>query len=377
MAKAWVYQDSKQIRKLGPDKASWYVGYLDPDGKRRCESCGPGAFGKHNAEKLRRKREAELIEGTYRSKIRTTWADFRAEYESKILDGMEPGSRDAARYALNHFERIIKPVRMRALVSKTFADYTADRRKEEGLKPKTLVSAATVNKELRTLRAAVRKAHRWGYLHKLPEFDFLKEAEKLPTYVSPEDFAKLYEACQHAKLPGGLPYPAADWWRGLLIMAYMTGWRIGSLLALRREDVDLEAGTAVSRAQDNKGKRPVLIPLHPVIVEHLLKLPSFSPTVFPWQQNRRQLFVEFGRIQTAAGIKPAGASGKDRYGFHDLRRAFATMNAERLTPDALQTLMQHRDYTTTKRYISIARQLDPAVQNLYVPTLPALQRNLA
>jgi integrase len=60
---------------------------------------------------------------------------------------------------------------------------------------------------------------------------------------------------------------------------------------------------------------------------------------------------------------------KPFYGFHDLRRAFATMNATTLTPDALQALMQHRDYQTTQRYINMARQLNPAVANLYVPTL--------
>ena len=38
-------------------------------------------------------------------------------------------------------------------------------------------------------------------------------------------------------------------------MAYMTGWRIGDLLGLRREDLDLDAGTAITRAEDNKGKR--------------------------------------------------------------------------------------------------------------------------
>ena len=45
------------------------------------------------------------------------------------------------------------------------------------------------------------------------------------------------------------------------------------------------------------------------------------------------------------------------------------MNAERLTPDALQALMQHKDYQTTQRYINMARQMNPAVQNLFVPEL--------
>ena len=38
---------------------------------------------------------------------------------------------------------------------------------------------------------------------------------------------------------------------------------------------------------------------------------------------------------------------------------------------ALQHLMQHRDYQTTKRYINIARQLNPSVEKLYVPDVPA------
>ena len=55
------------------------------------------------------------------------------------------------------------------------------------------------------------------------------------------------------------------------------------------------------------------------------------------------------------------------YGFHDLRRAFATMNADKLTPDALQALMRHKSYTTTQVYINMARQMDAAVANLHVP----------
>ncbi len=199
----------------------------------------------------------------------------------------------------------------------------------------------------------------------MPEFEFLKEPGKLPTYVLPEHFTAIYQAADKAKYPSGLPYPPGDWWRGLLMFAYMTGWRIGSMLSLRWEDVDLDAGTAVSRAADNKGKRDQLIPLHPSIIEHLRRLPSFSPLVFPWEYYIRTLFVTFHKLQTAANVKPAGP-GK-HYGFHDLRRAFATMNAMNLTPDALQALMQHRDYQTTQRYINMARQLSPTVQNLFVP----------
>src|SRR5262249_17497384 len=146
---------------------------------------------------------------------------------------------------------------------------------------------------------------------------------------------------------------------------YMTGWRISSLMALRWEHVDLEAGTALSRGEDNKGKRDQLIALAPVVIEHLRRLPTFSPVVFPWNHPHRRLFSDFARSQKKAGINLKGR--RDHYGFHDLRRAFATMNADTLTPDALQALMQHKDYTTTQRYISMASKLRPAVQKLFVP----------
>lgn len=89
-------------------------------------------------------------------------------------------------------------------------------------------------------------------------------------------------------------------------------------IGLRRDDLDLEAGTAVTQAEDNKGKRDERVNLHPVVVEHL-------------------------------------------------RRAFATMNADRLTADALQALMWHKSYRTTQVYINMARQMKAAVEALHMP----------
>ena len=72
------------------------------------------------------------------------------------------------------------------------------------------------------------------------------------TYLSPEHFAKLYRHADAARWPNDGPFETADWWRAMLVTAYMTGWRIGSLLALR-EDVDLETGFALSRAAERTG----------------------------------------------------------------------------------------------------------------------------
>jgi integrase len=136
-------------------------------------------------------------------------------------------------------------------------------------------------------------------------------------------------------------------------------------MALRWADVNLDKGTALSRAADNKGKRDQLIPLHPLVVDHLRSIKSFSAAVFPWKLDKKDLYAEFYAIQDAAKVKPE--HGKARYGFHDFRRAFATLNAENLTADALQMLMQHKSYTTTQKYINMARQANQTVAALFVP----------
>jgi integrase len=379
--KTWVYQIQRQVDKLGEESASWYVGWLDPDGKRCSKSFGPGKVGQRAAEKFKLKTHIELIEGRYQSPKKKSWAEFRKEFETKIADGMLAQTRRLVLDGLENFERLIKPQIVASIKTQTIDAYRAKRRTERGKKRGELISPASVNKELRTLKAILRKAHKWGYLPSVPDFQFEREPQRLPTFVTPEHFAKIYEACKIAKLPTGREGWASDWWRGLLVMAYMTGWRISELLALLREDVDLEAGTALTRAEHNKGRRDARVNLHPVVIEHLRRLAGFDSKVFPWNGNRRFLYDEFAKIQETAGVKlPCAGSHKHTkfcyvYGFHDLRRSFATMNADRLTGDALQTLMRHKAYATTQRYINMTRQTDEAVAKLHVPEV--LKKGLA
>jgi integrase len=373
MASAWVYQDAHQVAKVGIDQASWYAGWIDPEGKRRCKSCGKGSVGQKKAEELRIKQQDRLERGTYQADVRKTWKDFRNEYEERIAKGMALQTRRLTLDALDDFERIIKPKKLAAIKTKTVDDFIAKRRTEKGRRQGDTISPATVNRQLRHLKAVLRVAHEWGYLQAVPKIRMLKEPGKLPTYVSPEHFRAIYLACDQARWPDELPFPAADWWRSLLVFAYMTGWRISEILSLKREDVDLDSGTAITRAEDNKGKRDERVKLHPVVVEHLKHLPGFTSVILPWDRDETCLYNQFRRIQEAAKVKlPCSKQHKHSpachvYGFHDLRRAFATMNASRLTGDALKALMRHKSYLTTQRYINMARQLDEAVAVLHVP----------
>ena len=57
------------------------------------------------------------------------------------------------------------------------------------------------------------------------------------------------------------------------------------------------------------------------------------------------------------------------YGFHDLRRGFATANADALSVSQLQQMMRHSSYLTTQRYVNMAEQLDTVTDRLTVPVL--------
>lgn len=95
--------------------------------------------------------------------------------------------------------------------------------------------------------------------------------------------------------------------------------------------------------------------------------------MFRWGHDERTLWEEFGRIQREAGIKLHCPDNHEHtpachvYGFHDFRPAFATVNAPRMKPEALQKLMRHKSYLTTHGYVNLTNQLDEAVKSISTP----------
>jgi hypothetical protein len=180
-------------------KAPWVVFWNAPDGKRKEKSCGPGKDGWRLAQKERQRIHGELITGTYESRSGSAWEEFRSEFDRLILDLMEPATAKVTCQSLEKFERIVKPHKLSALDRNCVACYVAKRKTEPGKKPDSLVSACTINKELRHLKVVLRKAHKWGYLPVVPDFEFVREIGKVPRYVTPEHFTAMYAACDHAQ----------------------------------------------------------------------------------------------------------------------------------------------------------------------------------
>ncbi len=276
---------------------------------------------------------------------------------------------------LNHFERICTPVRVGTIKTATIDDFSAKRRQDRGRKPKSTVTVATINHDLRHLKAALRVAHEWGYLAKVPKFRKVREEERIGAVIMPDDFETVYEACTAARKPAGLRCSALQWWQALLVFAITTGWRIEEILTFRRDDLDLKTGAILTRASNNKGKRDAMDYLPQAALDRVREVVGFEPVVFAWPYNRRTLDVEFHKIQAAAGIHlPCPDAERHEctnschyYGFHALRRAYATLNADSMPAAVLQRKMRHRSFTTTLRYISLADKMKKSAEQVFVP----------
>ncbi|NQT37747.1 MAG: hypothetical protein HQ581_09675 [Planctomycetes bacterium] len=206
--RAWKFQDSRQKAKLGA-KAPWSVGWIDPDRVRHSKRIG----SKSMAEKFRKKIEGQLAAGTYENVRRVSWRDFRRRYDAEILSRLKPRSRTEAIHALRTFERIIKPVTVDAIRTAHIDKFRAKRAQEPGRKPGSILSPYTIKKGLASIQAALNKAKVWEYIAKVPVFDKVKVPEANPRPVTREHFEGMYQACDVAKMPSGLPYSPADWWR--------------------------------------------------------------------------------------------------------------------------------------------------------------------
>jgi integrase len=367
---AWLFQDHRQKEKLGED-CPWSVGWVDPDGKRKSKSIG----SQSRAEKYARKIEGQLEAGVYQTTSRKTWDDFRKAYDERIVPRLAVKTRESIATSLNHFKRLAKPARVSAITTATIDEFVAKRREEAGRKPKSKVSAATVNHDLRHIKAALSVAHEWDYLPRMPKVRLIREEMRVGRVITPEHFEAIFNACDTASKPAGITCPPADWWRALLAFAMTTGWRIEEILSFRRQDLDLDAGSIMTRAADNKGKRDDVDYLPDAALALVRGIVGFKPLVFVWPHDQRTLWVEFHRIQKAAGIKLTCPDAErhectdacDFYGFHALRRGYATMNAESMSGPVLQKKMRHKSFSTTLRYIGLADKLKKATDKVYVP----------
>jgi len=357
-----LFQDPHEKKRRGPTECPWSVEWRE-NGRRRSKTIGT----KLEAQEFATVKRAELVDRARGVITRKTWPDFLDDYDRLKITAMR--SRDSqymARRILRRFGDLMKPRWVYLIDRRTLDEYVA-KRLAMTTRTGDPISPETIKKELRYLRAALNVAVEWRYLASVPKLPRVLGHTTDKRFVNEADFNKIMAACDAARLPDPRIHQGIDpaaFWRALLATAWISGMRIGALLALRWEDADLEHGNVWSRSRTNKGKRDMRHNVAPA--RALLEaIRGDDPRILPWNHNKRTLWTEFARIQTAAGIHlpcPKAASTPGHvctdachlYGFHDLRRAHATYNYGRVDDRALQQQMGHASFQTTQQYIKYA-----------------------
>ncbi len=217
------------------------------------------------------------------------------------------------------------------------------------------VRPATVNKDLRHLRAIFSRAVVWKYLSENPAkgVSAFKQNEQHETFLDADEIDRVIRAS------GRL--------RPLIVTAINTGLRSGELYNLRWQDVDFdgECINVTNRVDWNtKNHRNRSIPMsHAVqetLVEHRDSRVSGPEFVF---RN-----IDGGQLKDVrkALKKIEQEAGVNHFTLHDLRRTFASHLVFSNTPiSSVKELMGHRDISTTAQYTRTAQaHLRSAINSL-------------
>ena len=207
------------------------------------------------------------------------------------------------------------------------------------------LTAAAINRPLALLRHLLRLAHEeWEALDAVPRVRLEKEPQGRLRWLTEDEITRLLDACSRSRNKE---------LRAAVIAALNTGLRLGELLGLTWERVDLSRG--VIRLELTKSGRRREVPLND---DSYRALVSLSPK-------------DAGRVFETRYIKRAyntavAAAKLDDVNFHTLRHTFASWAVMRgVTLKELQELLGHASLAMTMRYAHLASEhLRAAVSRL-------------
>lgn len=336
---------------------NWYLRWweLTPDGTKWVEKWRSTRTSvKKKAEGQRRELERELDDGK-RAESETSWKEFVELFLEKHAARKPATTLSVYRQCLNAFTEAVKPKKL-AKVSHAVLEDFVDNRLRMGSAP------ATVNRDLRHVRAALRWAKRRGLISDAPDFKgvFVREDRKKPTIIPEEDFMAMVGALRKPDLT--LKRRSADWWRVFLYVAYYLGLRRSEILGLTWGRISFDTLDVHVLAATSKGRKERVVPMAPELGEMIKQWrdkqgkAKSTDEVLPWPYDTyRQLYEDWHLIQKAAGI-PDG----EHYVPKNCRSSCASeLIAANVPTVVVKDFLGHATVATTENY--------------YINTKPALR----
>lgn len=304
----------------------FYIRYYDVTGHQREEL---GGMTRAAAEKMLRQRVGEVASG---SPARKAGADVTvADCLGLVLADYRLRRVDASISEMR-IKSIINPLigheRAATLNRKALWAYISTRR-ADGRKD------STINRELSLIRRGLRLAasDEYGMIPRAAQVPHLDEGDNVRTgFLRPEEYQRVYDA---------LP----EYLQPLFCVAYYTGLRRSTLLGLRLDQIDLDAGLIwVSRAQ-TKNRTSQTAPIVGEMRTHLARALNVNMQ-YVFEREGKPI-LSFKNAWNAAVV----AAGLPSLRFHDLRRtAVRDWVAAGADTSTAMAISGHKTFSMFQRY---------------------------
>lgn len=295
---------------------------------------------------------------------------FRTYYLPVKLGGADPATVRMYERVLKGWARITGDPPLRLITPAVLAKYRDVSRQLMGRGGK-IASPNTVRSKMTHIQAILdaagpkgpRRRYAAGILAEVPFVQPPRAVFEVKSIVGLESLGKAYGAAGQMADPDLYGIAPADWWRGLLVMAFNTALRFGGLFKLRWEYVDLELRWLRMNPAAMKSRNGQLIPLNEIAVEHLQRIrQSEDPMVFPLPYTVEWFRKRLHDLQDLAGI-PEG----EHFTLQTIRRTAATLLWQN-SPEAAVFVLGHKsELTTTTHYVQAQTVAAPAIANMPQP----------
>jgi len=298
---------------------------------------------RRGAEQYERQVRDQLLRGTFGKELVEvpTLEEFKAQFLTYSANNNKPSQLYSKECILkNHLLPAFGTWRLDRLGFMDVEQYKARKLKQK-LAPKT------VNNHLAVLRKALALAVECGVLQHIPRVKLLRAAKSDFRFLSFEETDRFLEATEPD-------------WTAMLTTAIKTGLRIGELLALRWEDVDLVSGRFVVRrtlwnGQEGlpKGGRSREVPLCETALTALKRHRHLRSYYVFCGSDGSRLTHSIVKSIVPRTCRRAGLA--KRVTWHDLRHTFASHLVMRgVALKAVQELLGHATIDMTMRYAHLS-----------------------
>ena len=358
----------RHFKKDGKAVEKWFVDFRfkHPDGSSERFRIDSPVNTKRGAEQHEREVRQRLQDGTYRSEENAkdevmTLQQFQASFVTYSQNNNKPSSLNSKKYILRlHLVPFFGSMRLDDIGPEEIERYKALMQGEdEEQAPKS------INNHLAVLRKLLNLAVEYKKLNHAPKVKAFSIGELDFEFLTFEETERFVAAASLA-------------WRALVLLALKTGLRVGELLALKWEDIDLKAGLLIVKrtlwqGQEGspKGGKRREIPLSAQTVAMLRSYRHLKgPYVFCDVAGQR-LTHSIVKEVVPTICKKAGLP--KRLTMHSMRHTFAShlvMRGRSLVE--VQQLLGHSTIQMTMRYAHLSPDVKrAAVEALDTPLVAA------